>query len=80
MKKQELIESIIRQNDVLIGMLKDDDDLLTAKEAAEILRCSPTTILRMAKDNQIEAVRIRYNVCFRKSVVKEFISQGGIPA
>jgi len=77
MSRNELIEALLQQNTILLGMLKSDEELLSADEAAEMLRCTKSTIYKMAREGQIETVRVRYNVCIRKSAVKRFIETGG---
>jgi len=50
-------------------------DLLTAQEAAKLLRCHRNTAYQLAADREIEYVRVGKRVLFPRSAVEKFIAR-----
>ena len=55
----------------------DNNDLLTCKEAAEILRCNWMTVQRYIKNKIIPGFRISNRWRIRRSDIQAFIDKGG---
>lgn len=60
--------------------MKDDDYLLTVKEAADELRISPHTLRSWVSQKRITCKKIGRRVRFRRSVIDSFIGSNIIEA
>lgn len=59
------------------GVKNMDKIALTAKETAEMLNISLTTIYTMARQNEIPHKRVRGRVLFYKPALEKWLSDGG---
>ena len=60
-----------------MGMQKDNqNDLLTIKEFAKIVKIAPKTLYRLASAGKIPCIRIGRNIRFKLDMIDQ-MSQGG---
>ncbi|MNW41405.1 Helix-turn-helix domain protein [compost metagenome] len=53
---------------------------MTVKEAAEMIGVSTTSIYAMVREGQIPATRVRARILFHRSVLEEWLLNGGVMA
>ena len=54
-------------------MNKDDLDLLTAKEVAQLLQCSERKIWRMTKRGELSNIHLGHHTRWKRSVIDQYI-------
>jgi excisionase family DNA binding protein len=69
------LEALAERLRPLLGLRapEDDDDLLTADEAAEMLRCKRQRIYDLRHQGELRAFRDGRRVLFRRSDVRAFL-------
>jgi excisionase family DNA binding protein len=55
------------------------EQLMTAKQVAELLQVSPRQVFQLARDKAIPSIRIHTSVRFRKSDLDTWVDAGAAP-
>jgi excisionase family DNA binding protein len=50
-----------------------DDEIMTIRQVAELLKCHPATIYRLVKEHQIPGFRLGWDWRFKRSAIDEWM-------
>lgn len=75
--RDEILDSLDRPTPVLPAPVKEEDDLLTKKEALQKLGVSVTTLWRWAQDGYLTPIKVGIQVRYRLSDINAILVRKG---